>query len=214
MKTTLIAACATLALAGTAAAEPSWRDFKGVANTSYVEPSGDKALQLSIVVPATPHEVFAAFTTSEGFASWAAPVAKVDLRIGGTIESNYDPKARIGDPGNIKNQIVAYVPDRLLVIRNIQAPPEFADPDLFGRTVTMIELQPEGPKATKVVLTNAGYGPGPKFATIYGHFEWGDAYTLAELKKRFEAGPTDWKRSAEAARSRAADRQMQSKPLR
>lgn len=210
MKALLLAAALTVTAAA-AHAEPSWRDFKGVENTSYVEPSGDRAIQLSAVIPAPPAEVFRAFATTEGFKSWAVPVTQVDLKIGGMMESNYDPRAKIGDPGNIKNAIVAYVPDRLLVIRNIQAPPDFADPELFGRTVTIIEFQPAGERRTKVVVTNAGYGRGPRWDTLYGHFEWGDAYTLAQLKKRFETGPTDWAKAAERAASTSAAAQVEGK---
>lgn len=59
-----------LAVPGIAAAQPSWRDFPGVSNSSFVEPNGDRAIQLSIEVPAEPSAVFSAFTTSEGFRSW------------------------------------------------------------------------------------------------------------------------------------------------
>jgi hypothetical protein len=52
-----------------------------------------------------------------------------------------------------------------------------------------------------VTLTNAGYGTGERWDTLYRHFEWGDAYTLAELKSRFEHGPVDW--AALAAKSKA-----------
>jgi uncharacterized protein YndB with AHSA1/START domain len=174
------------------AADPSWRDFKDVANTSYTEPSGERSIQLSISVPASPHEAFTAFTTSDGFSSWAVPIAKVEFRVGGYIEASYDPKAKIGDSGNIKNAIVGYVPDRVLVIRNIQAPAEFADRELFQRTVTIIEFTAIDPRRTRVTITNAGYGTGERFDTLYRHFEWGNAYTLQALKTRFEKGPVDW----------------------
>src|SRR5215472_5088211 len=117
----LIGIAAAAALVQVAVADPSWRDFKHVTTTSFVETSGDKALQLSVEVPASAHDVFDAFATSEGFRSWAVPVANVELKIGGSIEGSYDASAQLGNPGNIKNQIVAYVPDRLLVIRNVQA---------------------------------------------------------------------------------------------
>jgi uncharacterized protein YndB with AHSA1/START domain len=174
------------------AAEPSWRDFKDVDNTSYTEPSGQRSIQLSVEVPASPHDAFTAFSTSEGFSSWAVPIAKVEFKIGGSIEASYDPKAKIGDPGNIKNAIVAYVPDRVLVIHNIQAPADFADQELFQRTVTIIEFTAVDPRRTRVTITNAGYGAGERFDTLYRHFEWGNAYTLHALKKRFEKGPVDW----------------------
>jgi uncharacterized protein YndB with AHSA1/START domain len=192
---TLAVAAMAMAVPGVAA-EPSWRDFPGVANSSFVEPDGDRSLQLSIDVPAGQQAVFDAFTTSEGFRSWAAPVARVDLRIGGEIEASYDAAAKLGQPDNIRNQIVAYVAPRLLVIRNIQAPPAFADPELFRKTVTTIELVRLDAAHTRVILTNSGYGAGPGFDRIYRHFEWGNAYTLAELRRRFERGPADWTRSA------------------
>jgi len=174
------------------AADRTWREFKDVSNTSFTEPSGDRSLQLSIDVPAASHDAYTAFTTTEGFASWAVPVAKVDFRIGGYIEASYDPSAKPGDPGNIKNQIVAYVPDRLLVLHNIQAPPGFADPELFQRTVTLLEFVALDSRHTRVTITNAGYGSGDRFDTLYRHFEWGNAYTLQELKTRFVKGPVDW----------------------
>ena len=198
------AIAAVLTVATAAAAEHSSRDFKEVSNSSFVEPGGDRSIQLSVEVAAPPHVVFDAFTTSEGFSSWAVPVAHVELRIGGFIEASYDAHAKLGDPGNIRNEIVAYVPDRLLVIRNAQAPPGFADPELFRRTVTIIELVPVATGRTRVTLTNAGYGTGERFDTLYKHFEWGDAYTLAELKRRFEQGPVDWAARERERKTQAA----------
>jgi hypothetical protein len=191
------------------AAEPSWRDFKDVVNTSYTEPSGQRSLQLSIDVPASAHDAFVAFTTSEGFSSWAVPIAKVDFRVGGYIEASYDPNAKIGDPGNIKNGIVAYVPDRVLVIHNIQAPSDFADHELFQRTATIIEFAALEPGRTRVTLTNAGYGTGERFDTLYRHFEWGNAYTLQALKTRFEKGPVDWSAQQAKLKSKTAAKTLE-----
>lgn len=42
---------------------PDWRQYRDVANSSYVEADGDRVLQLSIVVKATPAQVWRAFTT-------------------------------------------------------------------------------------------------------------------------------------------------------
>lgn len=201
-----LAAGVMLAAPQAAPAAPSWRDFPGVANTSYVEPGGDRAIRLSIVVSATPAQCFAAFATTEGFRSWAVPVARVDLRVGGMIESSYDPKAKLGDADNIKNEIVTFIPDELIVLKNVQAPRGFADPDLFQKTVTTITFQAVDAGHTRVTVVNAGYGPGERFTTLLGHFEWGDAYTLAELRKRFETGPTDWSKAAEQSASKKADK--------
>jgi uncharacterized protein YndB with AHSA1/START domain len=171
-----------------ASAAPSWRDYKGISNTSFKEPSGDRALQLSIDLDAAPEAVFALFTTSDGFASWAAPIARVDLRVGGAIEANYDPKKAIGDPDNIINRIEAYVPGKLLVIRNLQTPASLPNRELFGKTVTVLDFAALPGGRTRLTLTNAGYGNGAGFDALYQHFEWGNAYTLDRLRQRIAAG--------------------------
>lgn len=208
LKSTLIAAVALLAFAGTVQAQQarSWKDFPGVSNTSYVDAAGQKALQLSMDIPAPPHAVFDAFATSDGFKSWAVAVARIDLRTGGEIEASYDPKAQIGDRNNIKNQIVTFIPDQLLVIRNVQAPEGFAGKGEFQKTVTVIEFQPIDGGKTRVRLTNTGYGDSPEAKTVFGHFEWGNAYTLAELKKRFETGAIDRTKGDGAKNNEAADK--------
>lgn len=183
-----VAAVAVLAAPSIAADKaPSWRDYPAVSNTSFTEPSGDRAIQLSVIVPASARQVFAAFATSEGFRSWAVPMARVDLRVGGEIEASYDAKAKPGDPDNIRNRIDAYLPDRLLVIHNVQAPKALPGREAFARTSTMIEFTPIDAENTRVTVTNAGYGTGTGFDSAYRHFEWGNAYTLDELRKHFLA---------------------------
>jgi uncharacterized protein YndB with AHSA1/START domain len=189
----------------------SWRDFEGVSNTSFVEANGDRAIQLSIEVPAPPNDVFEAYATTDGFKSWAVPIASIDLRVGGAIESNYNPDAKLGERDNIRNEIVAYVPDRILVLRNVQAPRTFVDPELFQRTVTVVEFAASG-AGTRVTITNAGYGAGEQFDRLYRQFEWGDAYTLAELRARFVRGPVDWTKDEANASAAAATKVVEGTP--
>lgn len=207
MKRLILALVGAAALATAArAAEPTfpdWRQYRDVANSSYVEPDGDRVLQLSIVVKATPAEVWRAFTTGEGYREWVAPVARIDLAVDGMIEASYNAKASIGDPNNIRNRIVAYVPERMLSIRNVQAPTQLPYRELFPQISTTIELEDLGQGRTRVMLTAVGYGKGVGFDTLYRHFEWGNAYTLNELKQRFDTGPVDWA-ALEAKRKAAA----------
>lgn len=196
MKRLLAAATVLMLLlarpAGAADSFPDWRTFRDVGNSSFVEPGGGRVLQLSIVVNAPPAAVWEAFTTSEGFRTWAVPVAWVDLRVGGMMESSYQPTAKVGDAENIKNQIVAYVPGRLLSIRNVQTPSGLKHRELFGQVVNTIEFEDFGAGRTRVTMTGVGWGPGEGFDYLYRHFEWGNAWSLAELKKRFDTGPVDW----------------------
>lgn len=206
MKRFLLALASAAALTATAASAaeptfPDWKQFRDVANSSYAEPDGDRVLQLSIVVNATPAQVWRAFTTGEGYREWVAPVAQIDLAVDGVIEASYNAEAKIGDPDNIRNRIVAYVPERMLSIRNVQAPKALPQRELFAQVSTTIELEDLGQGRTRVMLTAVGYGPGVGFDTLYRHFEWGNAYSLAQLKKRFDEGPVDW--AAVAARRKA-----------
>jgi uncharacterized protein YndB with AHSA1/START domain len=203
-----LAGAAALSLSVAQAAEPAkfpdWRQYRDVTNSSFVEADGDRVLQLSIVVNATPAQVWDAFTTAEGYRAWVAPVSAVDLRIGGDIEASYDPAAKIGGPDNIRNRIVAYVPQRLLSFRNVQAPKALPHRELFGEIVTTLEIQDLGAGRARVSLTAVGYGPGEGFDVLYRHFEWGNAYSLNELKKRFETGPIDWAALFERQKAAAA----------
>ncbi|MFT3808647.1 MAG: SRPBCC domain-containing protein [Micropepsaceae bacterium] len=186
---TLIALAAATVISAAAAEDkaPSWKDYPGVTNTSYVEPSGARAIQLSATVEATPQEVFDAFATEAGFKAWAVPFAKIDLRVGGMIEASYDPNAALGAPYNIRNQIDAYIPGQLLVIHNVQAPAALPGRDAFAKTATIIALRPLAEDRTEVTVTNVGYGDTPEDAAAYAHFEWGNAYTLDALARHFAA---------------------------
>ena len=56
----------------------------------------------------------------------------------------------------------------------------------LGLIVAMALFKVIGPKRTRVIATNAGYGTDAESQAAYRHFEWGNAYTLDALKKHFE----------------------------
>lgn len=167
-----------------------------VTNTSYVASDGSRVQQLEVVVPATPEEVWAAFTTTEGFSSWAVPVAWVDFEVGGIMETSYDPGARRGDPENIKNRILSYLPMRMIAIQAVQAPSDFPHPDLLDELFTVIEIEALTPGRVRVRASGVGYGEGEGWDTLYRFFERGNTWTLEQLHRRFTDGPTDWSGTA------------------
>lgn len=196
----LAAAAAAAAIAGAAQAQ-SPKDFPEVTDASFVEANGNKVLKLALTIPAGRKQVWDRFTTSQGYTAWAAPVGKIDFGLGGMIEGSYDPSAKIGDPNNIKNKIVAYSPERMLAIQNVQAPKDLPNSKEFGEIVTIMEFEDAGPAATRLTLTAVGYKPGAAYDTLYKHFGWGNAYSLMKLKESFVKGPIDWK--AQAAQQQA-----------
>ncbi len=164
-----------------------------VVDTSYSLSGGEKVMELSIVIPAPLAETWNMFTTSEGYASWAAPFAVIDLRVGGQFETSYSPEAKPGARGNIKNKIIALVPLRLIVIQNVQAPLKTAfDVPTFQQLQTAILFTAVSERETRVTLQNPGYLSGEKFDTVYKFFQAGNGWTLMKFRERFEKGPTAW----------------------
>jgi uncharacterized protein YndB with AHSA1/START domain len=167
--------------------------FPDIVDSSFVEANGDRTLQLAVVVPASAKDAFAAFATTEGWKTWAVPFAVGDARVGAVMETAYRLDAKAGDRTNIKNEFIARLPGRLLVFRNVQAPPDFRHADLFAKVVSIVEFEPLGPASTRVVMSGVGYGAGPGYDELYRMFLGGNAWSLTKLKQRFETGPVDWK---------------------
>jgi len=164
-----------------------------VEDTSYVDGAGHRVQQLKAVLAAPVARVWEALTTDKGFASWAAPMAHVTLGNDGMIEASYDPAAKLGDPDNIRNRIVAYVPERVLVLANEHAPKGVKfSPEAFARIRTVIELEDLGNGRTRLVESGVGYGEGTDFDSVYKHFRAGNAYEFQLLVDLFVKGPVDW----------------------
>jgi uncharacterized protein YndB with AHSA1/START domain len=158
-----------------------------VADTSFVTADGARTLQQSVVIHAPVAVLWTAFTDAAQFERWSAPAATIDFRVGGRIESSYDPARKPGDPDNIVNRIVTFLPQRLIVLQNIQAPHGLAHADLFQKTVTVVEFEPLAAAATKVTFSSTGWAADPLSAPLYAFFQAGDAEELEKMKTVYEA---------------------------
>jgi uncharacterized protein YndB with AHSA1/START domain len=200
MRILLLAAFAVVTGLG---AGPAALAASAVVDGSRAESDGTRTLHLSIEVGAPVADVWKALTTSEGWRTWAAPVAQVDFRLGGIIETSFDLAGAPGAPGNIRNQIVAFLPQRMFAIRNVQAPPKTSfDVPTFQSLHTVVLVEPAGAARTRVTFVQPGYQAGEPWDTVYKHFAWGNAFTLDLLKARFDEGPIDWKKKFAPAAAR------------
>jgi uncharacterized protein YndB with AHSA1/START domain len=130
-------------------------------------------------------EVWRVFTTAEGYKLTGAAHAEVDLRIGGSIRSHYDPKGRLGDGETIVNEILAYEPERMLALRIKQAPAGFPHKEAIDGTWTVIYLNPAGDHMTQVRIIGLGYTDSAQSQAMRKFFADGNRWTLDHVAKRY-----------------------------
>jgi uncharacterized protein YndB with AHSA1/START domain len=174
-----------------------------VKDTSHRDAEGHRIQQLEAIVNAPVEKVWNAFTTDAGFESWATPMAHVTPGNGGVIEASYLPTAKVGDPDNIRNRMIVYWPNHLLVLQNEHVPKNAPfKPEVIDRIRTVIEFEDMGGGHTRVIESGIGYGEGPDFDSMYAHFRDGNVQEFRLLAKSFVSGPVDWK--AELAATEAS----------
>ncbi|MCI0587136.1 MAG: SRPBCC domain-containing protein [Planctomycetes bacterium] len=171
-----------------------------IEDSSYVAPDGSRVLRQSALVRASLREAWDAFTTSEGVRSWAVPVAQVDFRLGGIWESSYDLSAKIGDPANIRNKFIAFVPLRMVAIQAVQAPPGFKHAELLPEIFHVVEFADAAEGNVRITISGVGYRSGEGHDALYTHFEKGNAWSLGKLQRRFAEGPIDWAKALPPAK--------------
>ena len=152
----------------------------------------DEVLQQEIIVNADQSEVWDAFTTSDGYMAWASPFAHIEFGVEGFIESSYELDGELGRDGNIRLRIVAFIPERLLVLKTDKAPPGFASEETLEKLVSVFESLPTDDGRTRILVTGVGYGDDEESEKLKSFFIGGNSWSLQALHKRFESGPTDW----------------------
>lgn len=179
-------------LAGLALATIATADEGAVTDSSYRAPDGSRVLEQSVVVDAGLETVWAAFTTAEGLEAWAVPSAWVDFGVGGHWETSYDPDATRGHPDNIRSRILAYQPLRMIAIQAEHAPPGFPHPELLDGLFSVFTFEDLDGGGVRITAAGVGYAEGEGYDRLYEFFQRGNAWTLAQLRQRFESGPVNW----------------------
>ena len=133
--------------------------------------AGNLVLIQEVEIRAPVSEVWAAYTTEEGWSAWAAPVVEIDLRPGGAIRTNYDPDAGIGDEGTNTLRILNYVPQRLLTLQAELDPnwPEVmkADAEHLMNVIVFESLDDE---RTRILSYGVGYRSTPEMSELLEFF--------------------------------------------
>ena len=173
-------AMAMLALAGVARADD-------VQDTSFREPNGERVLQQSIDIASSPSCVWRSFADEDGIKAFGMKLAHVEMRNGGVIEEGFSPDAKLGGGQTIRHHIIAYLPERLLVLKNESTPPGLPHAELYPNIVQVIMVEPEGGK-TRLTISHTGYGAGDGYDQLYAFFQKDNRAYLAGVKSLCERG--------------------------
>ena len=141
--------------------------------TSIVDSSAapDVVLTQSFIVDTPLELVWDAYTTGEGWEMWAAPLAQVNLTIGGKIRTNYNPNASLEDSTTNTLTIVNYVPLKLLTLQADVTKnwPVFMQKD-HKRLFNVIVFEEINERQTKVISYGIGYTTDPDYMELMNYF--------------------------------------------
>ena len=128
------------------------------------------------MVGAGPGDVWAAWASSEGVASWWNPTeTRIDLRIGGAFELLFamdQPEGRRGSEGC---QYLAYVPGEMVAF-TWNAPPYLALRET--NTWVVITFREVRPATTAVRVVHTGFLEGPDWDDYMAYFRDARSYVL------------------------------------
>ena len=178
------------------------------ASTLPPAPAGLEPLRLEITVPASPAEVWRAWSTSEGASEFFAPKVEIELAPLGKLDVLWFPDNPPGSRGAEGLRVLAFVPERMLAFE-WNAPPQFARarPE---RTFVVVELEPLAARSTRVVLVHQGFAEqaarkpelADEWKQVRAYFDQAWPTVLAKLEQRFTSGPVEWGKPEPAAASR------------
>jgi uncharacterized protein YndB with AHSA1/START domain len=173
----------------------SQQNFSQVKESSYDDRSVGRVIRFETTVNAEFSQVWRAFSTAEGLKTFAAPVIEFELRSGGKAHSNMDPKARLTDDSTIRNEVLSFIPLRMLAIR-LKFPASMPQGVREATDVFVVyEIEPVSARRSRVTMSTIGVKTGADWDTFASFWRECSAQTLEALRVRFASGPLDWSKA-------------------
>lgn len=133
--------------------------------------------------------VWNAYTTKQGWESWATALAEVNIKNGGLIRTNYNKNGKIGDSTTIVLHVKNYVPKKLITLQAELTNnfPEFMKDD-EKNLYNLVYFQSIKPTVTKVTSYGIGYKNNTKYKTLLKFFIKGNEMSYLNLISYLETG--------------------------
>ena len=151
---------------------------------SYIDSTNSPELVMvqEFEVNASVQQTWEAYTTMKGYESCAVPLAEIELKVGGTIKTNYNKEGAIGDSSTIVTHIINYVPYQLLTLQAEinENFPEFMKKEAKG-FYNVIYFEAVDSNRTKVKSYGIGYKNTAKYLELMNYFMIANESTLRQL---------------------------------
>lgn len=160
---------------------------QAVKNTSYKTSSGERVLQLEVVLDTDMASAWKLLSTDEGLVKWVAPVAHIELKKNGVIVTNYDKTKPLTDSSSIRLPILAYTKGKMITLKvelnnNFTKSVRDSD-DNLKEVITLVKIDAGH---TKLISAMSGFGTGADWDKTYEFFVRGNIYTYEELLKNYK----------------------------
>jgi len=173
------------------------------ASANHSSPA-ERVLRKEVNVSASLADVWRAWTTSEGAATFFAPEAKIELAVGGAYEIYFKPDQPDGSRGTEGCRVLSYLPMRMLSFE-WNAPPSIPRLRQAGaKTHVVLEFEELPAGQVQVTMSQLGFGQGEDWDKYYDYFDRAWPWVLGELQKRFAPGASSAPDSAAGQRATAA----------
>jgi hypothetical protein len=149
--------------------------------------SGERAVRVEAALNNSPEATWRFFSTEDGLRCWAAPVIQLDLRTGGSLKTNYNKSAAIGDAGTISLGILNYVDNEIMTYKvrlNDAFSADLRAHDGNLQEIIQLERRPDG--GTHLVSSMVGWGAGEEWDKAVAFFAKGNEWSYRRLAECVE----------------------------
>lgn len=150
-----------------------------------------RILRKQTVASVSAETAWKTWTTTEGVASFFAPKASIEARVGGRYELLFDLQAPRGFQGTEGCKVLSIDPPKNLAFEFL-APPEFPNARRIPTRVDLVLEQVLGGGLLKINITHSGFSEGEEWDESLEFFNWDWDLVLGRLQYRLFAGPIDW----------------------